>query len=249
MAGSPNVNRRILGYWNVRGIIQPIRFLLEYAGLQYEEKRYPFDMCDPSDREKIIGAWLQDKQTNPMIVGGLGEEKMEFPNLPYYLEYRDDGTVFKMTQSLAIMAHLARVSGLNVEGGEDKIAKADMYTQTMADMARAFGKFCYAVPGSAEASVEGFISQQRTVLQTWERLFTGQQWILGDKLTYVDFIFFEVIDSLLLVEGDALKSFDNLIAFHQRFRSLSPIKAYLESDRCIKWPLKSPFAKTFGYYR
>jgi glutathione S-transferase len=30
----------ILGYWNIRGLAQPIRFLLEYLRLPYEDKRY-----------------------------------------------------------------------------------------------------------------------------------------------------------------------------------------------------------------
>jgi glutathione S-transferase len=29
-----------LGYWGIRGLGQTIRFLLEYTGLQYTDKRY-----------------------------------------------------------------------------------------------------------------------------------------------------------------------------------------------------------------
>ena len=29
-----------LGYWGLRGRAQPIRFLLEYVGLPYEDKKY-----------------------------------------------------------------------------------------------------------------------------------------------------------------------------------------------------------------
>ncbi len=30
----------VLGYWDIRGAAQPIRYFLEYTGLSYEEKRY-----------------------------------------------------------------------------------------------------------------------------------------------------------------------------------------------------------------
>jgi glutathione S-transferase len=33
----------ILGYWAIRGIAQPIRDLLEYLGLEYEDRRYKSD--------------------------------------------------------------------------------------------------------------------------------------------------------------------------------------------------------------
>lgn len=33
-------NKLVLGYWPIRGIAQPIRFLLEYLEIPYEEKRY-----------------------------------------------------------------------------------------------------------------------------------------------------------------------------------------------------------------
>jgi glutathione S-transferase len=29
-----------LGYWGIRGRAQPVRYLLEFLGLPYEEKRY-----------------------------------------------------------------------------------------------------------------------------------------------------------------------------------------------------------------
>ena len=30
----------VLGYWNIRGLAQPIRVLLGYAGVEFEEKHY-----------------------------------------------------------------------------------------------------------------------------------------------------------------------------------------------------------------
>jgi glutathione S-transferase len=30
-----------LGYWAIRGLAQQLRYILEYVGATYEEKRYP----------------------------------------------------------------------------------------------------------------------------------------------------------------------------------------------------------------
>ncbi len=30
----------VLGYWNIRGLAQPIRLMLGYAGVKFEEKLY-----------------------------------------------------------------------------------------------------------------------------------------------------------------------------------------------------------------
>ncbi|XP_018020073.1 glutathione S-transferase [Hyalella azteca] len=58
----------ILGYWDVRGIVQPIRMLLEYTGTRYEEKLY---VCGPAPSYDK-SCWLNEKDS-------LG---LDFPNLP-----------------------------------------------------------------------------------------------------------------------------------------------------------------------
>jgi len=247
-----NVTRRILGYWNVRGLAQPIRLLLEYTGLEFEETRYHFDMCDPSDASKMVGPWMEDKNTNPLIAGGLGEVKMEFANLPYCIEYRADGTVIKMTQTIAILRHLARTTGLVADGSVEEEAMSDLYQETMLDLGKSFGKYCYSAPGSEGANLESYLTQLKSHLQSWDDHFSHgtNQWVLlNDKLTYLDFLFFEILDTQIALQKDILEAYSHLMAFHERFRSLEPVKAYLASSKCIKWPIMSPFAKTFGFYR
>jgi glutathione S-transferase len=70
-----------LGYYDLRGLAQPIRFLLAYLGVKYTDKHY-------STKEE----WLEkDKQ-------GLG---LEFSNLPYYIDEN-----IKLTESSAIPPNL-----------------------------------------------------------------------------------------------------------------------------------------------
>jgi glutathione S-transferase len=66
-----------LGYWNVRGLAQPIRYLLKYKGIQFNDKRYGSgaDSSIP-DLESVRKIWNQDKFN-------LG---LDFPNLPFYID-------------------------------------------------------------------------------------------------------------------------------------------------------------------
>ncbi|GIX96614.1 glutathione S-transferase class-mu 26 kDa isozyme 51 [Caerostris darwini] len=76
------MTKPILGYWDIRGIAEPIRFLLHYKQIDFVDKRYAFGTDD----------WQNDK----LALG------LDFPNLPYFI----DGDV-KLTQSITIMRYLA----------------------------------------------------------------------------------------------------------------------------------------------
>merc|ERR1711913_153270 len=79
----------VLGYWDIRGLAQPIRMLLEYAGADWKDEQYS---CGPApDYDKTC--WFGIKDT-------LG---FDYPNLPYLI----DGHI-KITQSNAILRYLGR---------------------------------------------------------------------------------------------------------------------------------------------
>ncbi len=62
------------GYWDLRGLGEPIRFMLKYCNVKYKEIRYKMtdSIDDPNNRDD----WLKDKFN-------LG---LDFPNIPYYIE-------------------------------------------------------------------------------------------------------------------------------------------------------------------
>lgn len=66
-----------LGYWNIRGLAQPIRYLLVISGADFNEKRYQFgEGSSVAEIESIQKNWLPDKES-------LG---LDFPNLPYWID-------------------------------------------------------------------------------------------------------------------------------------------------------------------
>ncbi len=76
----------VLGYWAIRGLGQPIRLLLEFAKIPYEDKLYHSVLQDDGSCDK--SSWFDEKHN-------LG---LPFPNLPYLI----DGDL-KFTQTNAIL--------------------------------------------------------------------------------------------------------------------------------------------------
>ena len=78
-----------VGYWNIRGLGEPVRLVLEYAGKPYDWKEYTI--------ANYMEWFGKDKQ----------ELGMDFPNLPYLI----DGD-FKVAQSTTILKYIGRLNGL-----------------------------------------------------------------------------------------------------------------------------------------
>ena len=92
-SGSEDLSTKpIVGYWAIRGLGQPIRDLLSYLGVDFENKMYEALATDePGVYDK--SSWFDVKET-------LG---LEYPNLPYII----DGET-KLTETLAVMKYIAK---------------------------------------------------------------------------------------------------------------------------------------------
>ena len=74
------------GYWNIRGLMQPIRLLLEYLETPYDEKLYDCKQtADGYDRSM----WLDEKE----------KLDLDFPNLPYMIDAENDVKVTEASAS------------------------------------------------------------------------------------------------------------------------------------------------------
>eukprot|EP01092_Planopodium_desertum_P002454 TRINITY_DN1406_c0_g1_i3.p1 TRINITY_DN1406_c0_g1~~TRINITY_DN1406_c0_g1_i3.p1 ORF type:complete len:222 (-),score=50.76 TRINITY_DN1406_c0_g1_i3:76-717(-) len=105
-----------LGYWPIRGLAEPIRLVLEYAGQTYKDHKYSDD-------------WFgKDKFA-------LG---LPFPNLPYLIS----GDV-KISQSEAILRHLGRKHGLMGTTEAEHIA-VDVLIGEAGDLGRNYSRLCYS---------------------------------------------------------------------------------------------------------
>lgn len=208
----------VLGYWNLRGLAQPIRLFLEYLGEDYEERLYGRD-----DIEK----WQKEKFT-------LG---LELPNLPYYI----DGDV-KISQSLAIIRYIADKNKL-LGNDPNERAKISMLEGAALDIRTGVARIAYR-NDFQQLKVE-FLEKLPSVLRMWSDYLKDKQYLMGSSVTHPDFILYEAFSVLKYLDPHCLDAYPNLSAFQQRIESLPRIKAYMCSDKFIKWPLHGWMA-TFG---
>jgi len=214
----------VLGYWDIRGLAQPIRLLLAYTETPFEDKLYS---CGPPPD------WDRSSWTNEKFTLGL-----DFPNLPYYI----DGDL-KITQSLAILRHVARKVNLMGETEPERV-RVDMLEQQLSDNNRAFVMMNYAFGGGEfETLKQDYLKTMPSVLEALSKFLGDRQFFAGAKLTYVDFLAYEFIDKLILFDKSIVSKYSNLIAFHARMEALPTLAKYMKSSKFIKWPLNGDMAK------
>ncbi|XP_005338155.2 glutathione S-transferase Mu 1 [Ictidomys tridecemlineatus] len=212
-----------LGYWNIRGLAHPIRLLLEYTDSSYEEKKYTMGDAPDYDRSQ----WLNEKFK-------LG---LDFPNLPYLI----DGP-HKITQSNAILRYLARKHNLCGETEEEKI-RVDILENQVVDVRMHFIMLCYN-PDFEKKKPE-YLETLPEKMKLFSQFLGKRPWFAGDKITYVDFITYDVLDQHRVFEPKCLEAFPNLKDFMSRFEGLKKISAYMKSNRFLPTPLYSKMA-TWG---
>ena len=207
----------IFACWPLRGLGQQIRLFLAYTGEEIKEIRY-------NSREE----WLDVKFN-------LG---MDLPNLPYYIDDK-----VKLSQSNSIIRYLAGKHGLAGDTPADA-ARADMYAQDLMDLRMALAKVAYD-PKFNELK-EGHIKVLKTKLKLYDAILKDRDWLLGDKLSYVDFLAYEFLTVNKVFDSASFDEFPKVNSFLKRFEEIPKIKEYFKSDKYIKWPIHAPFAQWGG---
>ncbi|XP_028735244.1 glutathione S-transferase Mu 1 [Peromyscus leucopus] len=212
-----------LGYWDIRGLAHAIRLLLEYTDSSYEEKRYTMGDAPDYDRSQ----WLSEKFK-------LG---LDFPNLPYLI----DGS-HKITQSNAILRYIARKNNMCGETEEEKI-RVDILENQAMDVSNQLARVCYS-PDFEKLKAE-YSEQLPGTMKLFSQFLGKQTWFVGEKITFVDFLAYDILDLHLIFEPKCLDAFPNLKDFVARFEGLKKISAYMKSGRFLRTPLYTKVA-TWG---
>jgi len=223
-----------LGYWDIRGLAEPIRYLLKYKGIQFNDKRYEFGEGTTFQQLDTLGKnWTPVKHT-------LG---LDFPNLPYYI----DGDV-KLSQSLAILRHLGKKHGLFATDHKS-LVRQDLVEQQIQDIRVAFIWGLLINKAEYEKNKETFINETLpTHLELLSKFLGNNQWLVGPNMTYVDFLAYETLDWLKLFSPQSFTKFENLTQYMKRFESLPEISAYINSDQFKSWPIFGPIV-SWGYFK
>jgi glutathione S-transferase len=204
MPGSNEAQLPRITYFAVRGRGEIIRLILEETGTPYRERRV-------GEAE-----WPAVKPTVP------------FGQLPLY----EEGAL-AIPHSHAIYRYLARKHGLAGRDEAERI-RCDIVEETFVDAQNALAGF-YWHRDFAKLRDEFERESLPRLLESVQRLFlanpSGQEYWVGDALTYVDFCAWHFLDYVRPFSQRTLEAFEPLHAFKKRIESRPRIAAYLASER------------------
>jgi len=215
------VSKPVLGYWKIRGLGHPIRFLLTYLGVDFEDKYYELTP------ELTYDNWYVDKEK-------LG---LDFPNLPYLL----DGSS-KVTEARAILKHICRTRRPEMLGKTNEIqAKVDMVDNFLYDLW--YIEFAGMLYEYTEELHKKYKATEVVKLARLSNFMKDNEWITGNDITYVDFFLYEVLHQFKKFDPNCFDKFQNLDALLTRFENLPKIKEYISSPDFIQGPAMNATAK------
>ena len=199
--------------------------LMEYLGIPYKEELYQAGPA-PDFSE---ACWYDIKYT-------LG---FEYPNLPYIID-----SSFKLTESNAILRYICskyapKLLGSNLE----EAACVDMTMGVLSDLIN--NKIFVMYTGADSDMGQEKYKMMMKMVQYLGKVLEGKKYLVGDNLTYVDFVLAEVLESINDLTEPIFKTIPSLKRFLDDITNIPQIKKYRTSERWLKdpYPYNSTCAK------
>ncbi|EFO27159.1 hypothetical protein LOAG_01321 [Loa loa] len=144
----------------------------------------------------------------------------------------------QIVQSGAILRHLARKHDLN-GGNELETTYIDMFYEGLRDLHSKYTKIIYQTYDTEKDSYTKDVLPVE--LTKFERLLAtrdnGKNFILGDKISFADFVLFEEVDIHQILDPHCLDKFPLLKAYRQRMEDRPRLKEYYEQRNAAKIPV------------
>ena len=224
-----------LGYWAIRGLGQPIRFLLAHAEVAFSEVRLGVNQ-DGSIVADESHDWATHKDTL----------SVPFPNLPYLIDSSGPAEV-QLTQSNAIMRYLARRFDYYGDTASDQIC-IDVLQDEAYDLRNSIVKTVYTLGAEYEAAFDEFTSTAvPRYLDGFESYLSNRgihTHFVGARISLVDFILYELIWQVsVMVPGSVTDTHrPSLQRFIEAFAKIPQITAYMARSDYIDRPINSVWA-------
>mmetsp|Transcript_51935 Transcript_51935/g.127503 ORF Transcript_51935/g.127503 Transcript_51935/m.127503 type:complete len:258 (+) Transcript_51935:21-794(+) len=168
----------VLGYWNVRGLGAQLRYMLRYCEVDFEQELYNQTFDDGAEG---YDRWNRDEWFSVKFTKGL-----DFPNLPYFI----DGDV-RLTQSSAIARYICAKWRPELAGRTPAdVGAAAMLEGKLSDLNSSLDKIAFFPDGTRERLQECM----KNGLEPLRKYLGDKKYVLGDYVTFVDFILFEMIE-------------------------------------------------------
>jgi len=200
-----------LGYWSVRGLGAQIRYLLKHCQVEFREELFPQTFDDSAEGYDRWNRkeWMEHKQKL------ITEMSFPFPNLPYFI----DGDV-KLSQTSAIQRYICHKWNPDLLGRTPAEAgNAAMVECLLSDLNAALDKIAFFPDGTQEALKE---CTQTRLSPVYEYL-GDKPFLVGDNVTFVDFILFEMLEKCQhehIWNGQFFNLFPLFGAYHARMAAL-----------------------------
>uniref|UniRef100_A0A7S2RHE0 Glutathione transferase n=1 Tax=Mucochytrium quahogii TaxID=96639 RepID=A0A7S2RHE0_9STRA len=190
-----------LRYFNIRGLAEPIRLLLAAAGVPYDEVK--FENCG-DECPSGVEDWVKYK-------GKHGNSRtLPFGQVPSLTYVSSSGVKIVVVQSLAIQDYIARKCGLLLEDSEEDRARMLIIAGGVMDVRKRYGQLVYNKEVAGEKGSELIDTYVASTLRVWlpmfERLLSESKgpFFMGEKLTYIDTMVFDMLDSNLRIDPQCL---------------------------------------------
>ncbi|CAO2634230.1 Glutathione S-transferase A1 [Lemmus lemmus] len=199
MAGKP-----VLHYWDARGRMECIRWLLAAAGVEFEEKFIE----TPADMEKLIKDGSLMFQQVPMV--------------------EIDGMI--LVQTRAILNYIATKYDLYGKDAKER-ALIDMYTEGILDLTEMMLQVVICPPDQRQAKIS--LVKEKTknrYLPAYEKILKdhGEDFLVGNRFSWADI---QLLEAILMVEelsASILSDFPLLQAFKTRISNIPTIQKFLQ---------------------
>jgi len=226
-----------LCYWGIRGLAQPIRFLLAMADAPYEEIRIgvtPSGELLSKDEESV------DWQTHRATLD------VPFPNLPYLIDSSGPSPV-QITQSNALLRYLARKFDFYGDSDNERV-EIDVLQEEAYDYRNKIIASAYTLGADYEAAFAEFIEEAiPRHVDGFERYLSKRDapsFFVGAKTSLVDFVLYELLwQTSLMVPGSITETNrPQLHRFIKAFEKQPRIATYRAGSDYIEGPINSPWA-------
>lgn len=204
-----------LGYWDTRGFVAPIRYVLHYSGVRFTDYMY-------GDSERA-SATKEDYQTTKFNMG------MDFPNLPYLW----DGDL-KITEMDAVMHYICTKWNKDLLG---KNCTDSTRVRMLESLNRDLRKAAYFPVFGDKHEIEVFEPALEPLGKNLDFMKKNNtQFLAADYVTFVDFQFFEICNWLCHVIPEKANR-EDMFAYQERMKNLPGFKeVWADDSKTIKMP-------------